>query len=136
MTTIVVLFNLKAGVSVAEYEAWAQGTDLPNVTALPSVRSFRVLRAGGLLNGATAPYQYVELIELSSLEGFRGEVKSDTMQGVAREFRAFADAPLFVVTQSMTPAAITPTSPPPTALTPTSLTPAALTPTAIIPTAP
>jgi hypothetical protein len=106
MTTVVVLFNLKAGVSAADYEAWARRADLPNVNALPSVRSFRVLRAGGLLSGAAAPYQYVELIELDSLDDFRGEVKSEVMQGVAREFRAYADAPSFIVTESI--AAIAP----------------------------
>jgi hypothetical protein len=125
MTTIVVLFNLKAGVSVAEYEAWAEGTDLPNVTALPSVKSFRVLRAGGLMNGSTAPYQYVELIELASLEEFRGDVKSDTMQGVAREFRAYADAPMFIVSQPITPTAIAPIAHAPMAITPTAITPTA-----------
>ena len=103
MTTIVVLFNLKAGVSAVEYEAWAQRTDLPNVNALPSVRSFRVLRAEGLLNGATAPYQYVELIEVDLLEAFRGDVKTEVMQSVAREFRAYADAPTFIVTRSISP---------------------------------
>jgi hypothetical protein len=60
-----------------------------------------VLRAGGLLSGAAAPYQYVELLELDSLDVFRGEVKSEVMQGVAREFRAYADAPLFIVTESI-----------------------------------
>jgi hypothetical protein len=105
MTTIVVLFNLKAGVSVDEYEDWARRTDLPNVNALPSVSSFRVLRAAGLLSGAPGPYQYVELIELDSLEGFRAEVKSESMQAVAREFRAYADAPLFMLTESIEPTA-------------------------------
>jgi hypothetical protein len=127
MTTIVVLFNLKEGVSVAEYEAWAQGTDLPHVTALPSVQSFRVLRAAGLLNGAAAPYQYVELIELNSIEDFRGDVKSEAMQGVAREFRAYADAPIFIVTQSITSAPITSAPITPAASSPTST---AMTPTA------
>ncbi len=101
MTTIVVLFNLKAGVDARDYEAWAHSTDLPHVNGLPSVRSFRVLRSAGLLSGAAAPYQYVELIELKSLEEFRGEVKSEAMQAVAREFRAYADAPIFMVTRSL-----------------------------------
>jgi hypothetical protein len=105
MTTIVVLFNLKAGVSVAEYEDWARRRDLPNVNELPSVHSFRVLRSAGLLSGAAAPYEYVELIELATLEGFRAEVKSELMQGVAREFRTYADAPLFIATESIAPAA-------------------------------
>jgi hypothetical protein len=101
MTTIVVLFNLKAGVNAEEYEAFARSTDLPHVNGLPSVSSFRVLRSTGLLGGAPAPYQYVELIEIDSLEEFRGEVKSEVMQGVAREFRTYADAPLFIVTRSL-----------------------------------
>jgi hypothetical protein len=101
MTTIVVLFNLKAGVHIEEYEAWARARDLPNVNALPAVQSFRVLRSAGLLGGAAAPYQYVELIELDSLEDFRGQVKSEVMQGVAREFRAYAEAPMFIVTDSI-----------------------------------
>ncbi len=101
MTTIVVLFNLKVGVNADEYEAWARSTDLPNVNGLPSVRSFRVLRSAGLLGGAPSPYQYVELIEIDSLEQFRGEVKSEVMQAVAREFRNYADAPMFIVTRSI-----------------------------------
>jgi hypothetical protein len=106
MTTIVVLFDLKPGVSVAEYESWARRADLPTVNALPSVASFRVLRSGGLMSGAPAPYQYVELIELASLDGFRGEVKSEVVQAVAREFRTYADAPLFIVTESIAPGAV------------------------------
>lgn len=105
MTTIVVLFNLKAGVSAVEYEDWARRRDLPNVNGLPSVHRFRVLRAAGLLSGAAAPYQYVELIELVSLQGFRAEVQSELIQDVAREFRVYADAPLFIATESIAPAA-------------------------------
>jgi hypothetical protein len=105
MTTIVVLFNLKPGVKASEYEDWARRTDLPNVNGLPSVGSFRVLRSAGLLNGAPAPYQYVELIELKSVADFRSDVKSELMQGVAREFRAYADAPLFILTESIAPPA-------------------------------
>jgi hypothetical protein len=101
LTTVVVLFNLKAGIDVARYEAWARARDLPNVNALPSVTSFRVLRSRGLMNGNAAPYQYVELIELHTLDGLRADTKSDVMQEVAREFREFADAPQFIVTESL-----------------------------------
>jgi hypothetical protein len=105
MTTIVVLFNLKAGVSVGDYEDWARRRDLPQINGLPSVRSFRVLRSAGLLSGAPGPYQYVELIELASLEDFRAEVKSDLVQSVAREFRTYADAPQFLLTEDLAPVA-------------------------------
>jgi len=101
MTVIVVLFNLKPGVDAAEYEAWARARDLPNVNALASVQQFRVLRARGLMNGSPAPYQYVELIELHSLDGLLADVKSELMQSVAAEFRRYADAPQFIVTDGI-----------------------------------
>jgi hypothetical protein len=101
MSIVVVIFNLKAGVEPERYEAWARQTDLPTVNALASVREFRVLRASGLMNGAASPYEYVELIELHSLEGLRAEVKSQLMQEVARQFREFAEAPLFIVTEPL-----------------------------------
>ena len=101
MTSIVVVFNLKAGVDPARYEAWARQTDMPNVKALASVRDFRVLRVAALMNGAAAPYQYVEFIELHSLDALRVDVKSEIMQRVSREFREFADAPQFMVTEQL-----------------------------------
>ena len=101
MTSVVVVFNLKAGVDPARYEAWARQTDLPNVKALASVRDFRVLRVASLMSGAAAPYQYVEIIDLNSLDGLRADVKSEIMQRVAREFREFADAPQFMVTEQL-----------------------------------
>lgn len=100
-TTIVVLFNLKPGIDPAVYEAWARDKDLPGVNSLKSVNKFSVLRAQGLMNGSAAPYQYVELIELKSLDGFRADVKAEAVQAVAAEFRQFADAPQFIVCDSL-----------------------------------
>lgn len=102
MVTVVVLFNLKSGVDVAEYEAWARSTDLPIVNKLGSVDSFRVLRTQGLLGSeAKAPYQYVELLELTSLEALGQDISTPTMQRVAGEFGKFADNPQFIVTESL-----------------------------------
>ena len=44
MSKVIVLFNLKEGVSVTAYEDWAQNTDLPMVNKLPGVDNFEVLR--------------------------------------------------------------------------------------------
>jgi len=101
MSSIVVLFNLKPGVDAARYEDWARHTDLPAVRALASVQQFRVLRVPGLMSGADAPYRYVEIIEVSSVDALRADVKSELMQRVAREFREFADAPLFMLTEPL-----------------------------------
>ena len=45
MTTIIVLFNLKSGVSRSAYEAWAKETDLKTVRALNSIDRFDVFES-------------------------------------------------------------------------------------------
>jgi len=102
MTMIVVLFNLKPGVAPSDYEAWARSTDLPTVKALHSVRAFDVLRSTGLLGTeAQPPYQYVELLNVESLEALGADIGSETMQRVAAEFQSFADNPQFILTEAL-----------------------------------
>ena len=102
MTTIIVLFNLKDGVSDADYEAWAKGTDLPMVRGLTSVSAFDVYRSTGLLGSdAPPPYRYVEIIHVSDMDTFGAEVGGDVMQTVAAEFQAVADNPTFILSQSI-----------------------------------
>jgi len=97
MTTLIVLFNLKPGVSVAEYEAFARDVDLPIVRKLPSVASFEVLKSSGLLGGGAAPYQYVEVLEVRDLEQLGKDVSTEQMRAVAGKFRTLADDPKFIV---------------------------------------
>ncbi|MEM1262737.1 MAG: REDY-like protein HapK [Pseudomonadota bacterium] len=100
--TVVVLFNLKPGVDVAAYEAWAKTRDLPNVRALSQCERFDVLRSVGVLGSDTpAPYEYVEIIDVTDLAAFREEAASETMQGVVAEFQKMADSPLFIVTENI-----------------------------------
>ena len=101
MTTIVVLFNLKPGVSVADYERFARELDLPEVNRLPSVERFEVLKAQGLMSGGPSPYAYIELLRLKSLEQLGKDVQSPTMQKVVSQFREMADNPLFIVTSAL-----------------------------------
>ena len=101
MTKIVVLFNLKPGISVADYEAFARDTDLPIVNKLPSVNKFEVLKAEGLLGGGASPYQYIEIIDVNNMELLGTDVSTDTMQKVAAKFRTMADNPLFIVTRNL-----------------------------------
>lgn len=101
MTKIIVLFNLKAGVSVEAYEAWALSTDVPTVNGLKSVDNFDVFRTSGLLGGGEAPYQYVETIDVPDLEALGADVSSEVMQKVAAEFQQFADNPLFMISNSI-----------------------------------
>lgn len=95
---VIVLFNLKPGVSIADYEKWAREVDLPTVNGLGSIEKFEVLRTTGLLTGdGTPPYQYVETIEISDPEGFGADVSSETMQKIAGEFAGMVDATFMTV---------------------------------------
>lgn len=101
MAKIIVLFNLKPGTSVAEYERFARETDLPIVNKLPSVDRFEVLKAQGLLGGGSSPYAYIEIIDVNSMEKLGADVSTETMQQVAATFRSLADNPIFIVTEQL-----------------------------------
>lgn len=102
MAMIVVVFNLKPGVDKAEYENWAKTTDLPTVNALGSINKFQVLRTTGMLGtDAAAPYQYVELLDVGDMEKLGADISTETMQRVAGEFQAFADNPMFILTEEL-----------------------------------
>ena len=98
MTTIVVLFNLKSGVSVADYERFALEMDIPEVNRLASVEQFEVFKAQGLMGGGASPYAYVEILRVRDPEQLGKDVQSATMQQVVSTFRSMADNPLFIVT--------------------------------------
>jgi REDY-like protein HapK len=101
VSTIIVLFNLRPGVSAEAYERWARATDLPVVNDLPSVSSFEVLKASGLLGGGATPYQYIEILRVRDPAGLARDVATETMKRVAAEFQAFADQPLFINTDTL-----------------------------------
>lgn len=99
---IIVLFNLKAGVDPAEYEAWARRADIPGVRALKSIDDFQVYRATGLFGSdAPPPYAYFEVIDINDLDAFLQDASGEAVQKVAAEFRQFADNPLFVTTEAL-----------------------------------
>ena len=101
-TKIIVLFNLKAGVPVDDYEAWAKSVDLPSVNGLQSVDSFTVLKSAGMLGSEdTPPYQYIEIIDVADMDRFGEEVATDNMGAVAAAFQEFADGPVFILTNEL-----------------------------------
>ncbi|MCC5995138.1 MAG: hypothetical protein JJU18_02045 [Oceanicaulis sp.] len=101
-TRIIALFNLKPGVSAADYEAWARSKDIPTVNGLKSVDRFEVFKSAGLLGSdAKPPYAYIEIIDVIDMEGFGGEVGTETMQKIAGEFQAMADDLSFILTDKL-----------------------------------
>lgn len=102
MTTLVVLFNLKPGVSPADYEAWATSTDMPIVRGLPSIGGFSVYRSNGLLGSEDKPpYAYTEIIQVKDMDQFGKDVATEAMQKIAAAFQGFADNPTFILSQSI-----------------------------------
>lgn len=102
MKTVVVLFNLKAGVDAGAYEAWAKTADLPTVNGLASVERFEVLKSAGLLGAdGASPWQYIELIRVHDMDAFFGDLGRPEVQAGAAAFGEFADNPLFIVTDAL-----------------------------------
>lgn len=99
-TRIIAFFNLKPGVDVAEYEAWARSIDLPTVNGLPSIRKFEVFRTTAVLGSdAAPPYAYFEIIDVIDMEQFGQDVATPLMQKVAGDFGGMADVTFNITEQ-------------------------------------
>jgi hypothetical protein len=99
---LIALFNLKPGVKVADYEAWARAYDLPTVNGLSSVSSFRVFKATGVMGSdAAPPYAYIEIIDVKDMDQFGRDVATPAMQAVAGHFQGIADV-TFLTTEEIT----------------------------------
>lgn len=95
------LFNLKPGVSVADYEAWAKSADLPTVNVLPSIKSFEVFRMTGRLgNDLPSPYQYIEVLDVVDMDQFGNDVATPKMREIAGAFQAMADV-IFLTSEQL-----------------------------------
>ncbi len=102
MPRIVVLFNLKPDADASAYEDWARNADIPTVNGLPSVSGFTVHRSTGLLGSdAPSPYQYVEILDVTSMDRLFQDISTEAMQAIAAQFRDFADNPQFIVTEDL-----------------------------------
>lgn len=99
---IIVLFNLKPGVSVSDYEDWARTRDIPGVNALSSVSSFTVHRATGLFGSdAASPYAYIEIIDIAAMDPFIVDISTPEFQAMAAPFQDYADNPQFILTEDL-----------------------------------
>jgi len=98
---LIALFNLKPGVKVDDYEAWARRVDLPTVNRLGSVSSFRVFKTTGMLGAqGAAPYAYVETIDIDDMDEFWNDVDSPVMREIAAAFAGMADV-TFMTTEEI-----------------------------------
>ena len=103
MKSLIVLFNLKEGVSAADYEAFAKELDIPTVKSLKSVSEFQVFKSQGIFGSdATPPYQYIEIIHFDSVENLVSDMgKEPRMVEIPLKFQEFADNPIFIISESI-----------------------------------
>ncbi|MXP13669.1 REDY-like protein HapK [Altererythrobacter confluentis] len=99
---IIALFNLKQGARRGDYESWAKGRDIPTTTALPSVSNFEILRTRSVLfSEAKPPFDYVEIIDASSMAALKDDLGGDAVAALKREMAAFTEDPIFIVTEKV-----------------------------------
>lgn len=103
MSSIILKYKLKPGVTKADFEAWVKNSDQPTMRALSSVASFNTWRVTGLLMGEGAPsVEYVEVFELSDMAAFTGtDMPGDAVQGIMGQFMGFAEAPEFMLAEKL-----------------------------------
>ena len=92
MQTMIVLVNLKEGVSREDYERWILDSYAPVVKGLPSVEDWRDYRASGLLGSdATPPYRYVVALEINDMEQLGRDMEGEEMQRLLSELHELAE---------------------------------------------
>ena len=101
-TRILALFNLKEGVSVADYENWAKTVDIPTVNGLGSIAKFEVFKSTGLLGSKESPpYAYFETIDVDDMDQFGKDVATETMQKIAGEFQGMVEDLVFILSDAV-----------------------------------
>ena len=99
MAALIVLFNLRPGVTEADYEAFARDLDVPTVKGLRSVSEFRVFRLDGVMGTENAaPYRYVEVIDFESMDALGADMgATPAMAEIQAKFGELADNPIFML---------------------------------------
>ena len=92
MPTMIVLVNLKEGVTPQEYETWLQERYVPAILDLASVDEWHGYRVGG-----DPPYEYVVSVGINDLEQLGRDMGSEQVQLLLGELGEYAE-----VTQLMT----------------------------------
>lgn len=100
--TLIVLFNLKNGISEEEYEKFAVEIDSPTIKRLSSNNDFKILKGLNLFGSdASSPYQYIEVMSISSFDELVEDIQKEEMQKMLKQFSAFADNPQLIETKQI-----------------------------------
>lgn len=100
--TLIVFFNLKEHVTDTDYLKWAKTSDLPTVNNLQSVKSFEVFKGEGIFGtGDISPWQYFEVINITSESEFVSDIENESMQRIIKKFQGFTQDATFVVSKNI-----------------------------------
>jgi len=80
------LNKLREGVDPADYERFVREVDYPFAQRLPTIRSYLVTRLEGLWEGGDAPYDYLEVVEITELEAYRKSLDPEASAEVKQFF--------------------------------------------------
>ena len=98
MPTMIVLVNLKEGVTSQAYERWLEERYVPAILDLASVEEWYGYRVGGLPEaGGEPPYEYVVSVGINDPEQLGKDMESEQVQRLLGELGRYAE-----VTQLMT----------------------------------
>jgi REDY-like protein HapK len=90
--SMIVLVDLKEGVSPEDYERWVLESYAPAVRELPSVEDWRDYRVTGLLaSDAVPPHQYIVTLEIQDLDQLGREMASEEVQRLLSELHDLAE---------------------------------------------
>lgn len=87
MDVIIHRIRLHQGVDPARFESWVRNVDYATCPRLPSVTRFSVQRAA---TGASAPFHYFEIIEVTAREDFERDAGTPTFQRLVDDFERMA----------------------------------------------
>jgi hypothetical protein len=68
------LNRLRDGVNPADYERWVREVDYPLARSLPTIESYVVTRLDGVMGGGEAPYDYLEVVEITNYEDYKASL--------------------------------------------------------------
>ena len=80
------LNRLRDAVEPADYERFVREVDYPFARRLPTIRSYVVTRLDGLWEGGEAPYDYLEVVEITELDEYRRSLDPSASPDVKQFF--------------------------------------------------
>jgi hypothetical protein len=93
MPTVFWFSRLRPGVSAADYERWVRDVDYRMAKDIPSIVSYRVHHINGPCLGETTPYDYVEVVEITTIDDYRRDIQQHpAAQVIAAEIDHYVES--------------------------------------------